>query len=65
MRFFIPKFVATLVQELQTNVESGNNVTHDTSSYLTLIEVQLSLLNFYRLYASKFRGKFYLRMWHS
>ncbi len=58
VRFFIPKFVTTLVQELQKNIQSAIDVQHDNgAAQLTQIEVQLSLLNFYRLYSSKFRGK--------
>ena len=45
------------MQALQERVKSAVNVQHDNSAArLTQIEVQLSLLNFYRLYSSKFRG---------
>lgn len=57
VRFFIPKFVTTFVRAMQERVQSAAETEHDSSAArLTQIEVQLSLLNFYRLYSSKFRG---------
>lgn len=57
IRFFMPKFVTTFVQELQKSIQSSIDAQqHNSAALVTQIEVQLSLLSFYRLYSSKFRG---------